>query len=115
MTGTVSWETLLWVIGSNATVLLVAWRILSWVGGQFKDRDLKIEAESARAKMVEKALEAALQELRVHLAERYATKDGMTTALSRIEESVKEVKDLMHQMLLSQSETGGRQPPRTRG
>ncbi|MBN9304135.1 MAG: hypothetical protein BGO82_17305 [Devosia sp. 67-54] len=103
MTGTVSWETLLWVIGSNGVVLVVAWRILDWIGKQLSDRDLKIEAESARAKMIEKGLEDALAEFRTHVAERYATKDGVSDGLGRVEASLRELKDLINQMLLNQA------------
>jgi len=101
MTGTVSWETLLWVIGSNGVVLVVAWRILTWVGGQFRDRDLKIEAESARASMVEKNLEDALSAFKITVAEKYATKDGVRDGMERLEQAIKEVKDLLHQMLIA--------------
>ena len=104
MTGTVSWETLLWVIGSNVTVLIVAWRILQWIGAQLKDRDLKIEAEHARAVLVEKNLEEALANFKVAVAEKYATKDGVRDGMERLEQAIKEVKDLLHQILIAEKQ-----------
>lgn len=102
MSGGVSWETLTWVIGSNAVILGIAWRVLSWVNGQFKDRDLRIEAALALARMTEEAAKKEVNDFKVHVAERYATKDGVGEGFKRVEKSVDEVKELLNKLLIEE-------------
>jgi hypothetical protein len=95
MTGT-------WVVGSNATVLLLAWRVLSWVNSQFKERDLRIEAAHALAKLTEEVVRKEFNDYKLHVAERYATKDGVNDGMARLEKGLSELKDLINQMLLEE-------------
>jgi ubiquinone biosynthesis protein UbiJ len=102
MTGNVSWETLLWVVGiigaAGATVagfLFAVWRI---VEGIRKDREeemadlgLKIEAVDARAKLATEMIARDFAEYQRHAGETFATKTGVSSAVERVENSVNSI------------------------
>lgn len=98
MTGDVTWDILIWLGGTGAAVLGLAWRILSWVLAQLKDRDEaiitakkdaeeKIEHLSASALQTEKHL----SEYKTHVAETYVTKSGMAEQTDRIMKAINDV------------------------
>lgn len=91
MTGGVTWEVLLWVISSNAVILVIAWRLLSWVNSQFRERDGRIDA-----------LKEALAHYKAKAAETFASKDGVNQGLQRVEKSIDEMKELVNQLLLEE-------------
>jgi hypothetical protein len=103
MTGAVTWEVLAWVIGIIAAAgitvagfLFWVWRILQAAKAEqakeLSERDLQIEAVHGRVGQVE----ANFNEFRVHAAENFATKDGMTHAIGRVEAAVERLTTLVH-------------------
>jgi hypothetical protein len=99
MSGTVSWEILFWVGGLMAGAGVVVagflfwvWRIVSAIDARFTARMAEIAlangAETARARLAEEHIAREHAELRQHVAETYATKDGVTTAIGRMEQAM---------------------------
>jgi len=73
MSGVVTWEVVSTVIGA----LMIAGALVSWVLGRFSARDRKIDA-----------LRESLNAHKLHAAETYATKSGLTESLNRVHDSV---------------------------
>lgn len=95
MTGAVSWEVLLWVVGLMiaaggvvAGFLIIVYRLVSGLRAEMGERDSAAQLEKERAKMVEEELRRDLSDYKVHAAERFATKDGVTAAVTRVEASI---------------------------
>ena len=103
MTGTVTWEVLLWVVGivggagaAVAAFLFWLWGIVKALRDDFdkelEGRDLKIEAVHAKVSLQD----AEFNEYKVHAAERFATKDGVTQAIDRMEAAVERLTTQVH-------------------
>lgn len=99
MTGTVTWEVLLWIVGivfsagvAVAGFLLWVWNIVKGLRAdwdtELADRDLKIEAVNERAKLIENDLRREVNEYKQHAGETFATKTGVTGAVERVESAV---------------------------
>lgn len=103
MTGAVEWSTLLWVVGLVVGVaggsLAIGWQVLGWVSAQFATRDqaideakrtmdLRVEAVDLRAKLEEGRLAKDLSDHKLHAAEVFATKSGLTEALNRVHDAL---------------------------
>ena len=89
MTGTVTWEVLIWVVGlivaagvGVATFLFWVWRIVSDLKKSFDDelqeRDTAAGLESERAKIVEAELRRELSEFQIRVAEHYHQRRSRT-------------------------------------
>ncbi len=103
MTGAVSWEVLIWVIGlifaagaAVAGFLFWVWRLVSSFNSQLDERDTAAQLEKERAKMVEEELRRDLNDYKVHVADKYATKDGVSAAVGRVEISVERIGTMVH-------------------
>lgn len=103
MTGAVSWEVLMWVVGLVvaagsvvAGFLFWVWRIVSGFNHALDERDTAAQLEKERAKMVEEELRRDLNDYKVQVADKYATKDGVTTAVGRVESSVERIGAMVH-------------------
>lgn len=122
MTGGVTWEALVWIIGIIvaaggvvAAFLILVWRLISTLRDEMgkSEQDLRTEftselnkrdsiledrastsqLETERAKMVEAELRKDLDAYKVHAAETYATKQGVTLAVERVENAVGQLSD----------------------
>lgn len=92
MTGTVEWSTLLWIVGLITGVavgtFLIMWRVLGWVNTELHKRDIQIAAVDARAKAEESVIAKSLADHKLHAAEVFATKSGLTEALNRVHDAL---------------------------
>lgn len=93
MTGTVTWEVLIWMAGTGSVALVTGWRIVSWVLSELgkrdaaidkleKDAGLMISAFDSRAKLAEDDLRRSLEAHKLYAAENFATKGGLTQAVN---------------------------------
>jgi predicted Holliday junction resolvase-like endonuclease len=107
VTGAVDWGQLIWVVSlilAAGTIvagfLIWVYRLVSALRAEIaekqaememalKERDSAAHLESQRAKLVEDELRRELADYKVHAAEHFATKDGVTAAVSRVEGSIK--------------------------
>ncbi len=96
---TLTLETLLALLGALIALAGFWWGIARWVLSEFAKRDLKIEAEHARAKMAEEEVRSNLQEHKLYAAEHFATKDGVTQALDRVEAAVERLTQQVHDVV----------------
>jgi hypothetical protein len=103
MTGAVSWEVLIWVVslifGAGAAVagfLFWVWRIVVGFNRALDERDTAAQLEKERAKLVEEDLRRELSDYKIHAAERFATKDGVTQAIGRMESAVERLTTQVH-------------------
>jgi len=55
---------------------------------EWKERDSAAQLEKERAKLVEADIRRELSDYQIHAAEKYATKDGVTAAVTRVEASI---------------------------
>jgi hypothetical protein len=65
------------------------WRLVSGFNKARADPDTVAQLEKERAKLVEQELRRDLSEYKIHAAEHYATKEGVTQAVGRVEVSIK--------------------------
>ncbi len=104
MSGTVTWETLIWIGGLLLTSLALWWRVTSWVLAEFKKRDdklaelereagVKIAATDARARVAEDELRRSIEAHKLYAAETFATEGGLTQAVNRVDDAVKRLTD----------------------
>lgn len=120
MSGAVSWEVLLWVVGVViaaggvvAGFLFWVWRLVEGIKrdasvavakleaefgeqiagltAQLRERDTTAQLEKERAKLVEDGLRKELSDFRQHVGETYATKEGVTSGIGRVESAVKDI------------------------
>lgn len=96
MTGAVTFEQLAWIIGiivaaGSAVAIFLGW-VYFLVQKLKHDAEIKIDATLARVMQ----LEAEHNDYRVHVAEKFATKDGVTQAISRMEAAVEKLTTLVH-------------------
>ena len=98
MTGLVDWGQLIWVVGlvlgaggAVAAFLFWVYRLVQGLRAEMGERDAAALLEKERAKLVEDDLRRELNEYKVHVAERFATKDGVTAAVSRVEGSIQNI------------------------
>jgi ubiquinone biosynthesis protein UbiJ len=76
--------------------LFWVWRLLSAFNAKLAERDTAAQLEKERAKIAEETLRRELNEYKVHAAEKYATKDGMTQAIGRMESAVERLTTQVH-------------------
>ena len=106
MTSTVTWEVLIWMAGTGSVALLTGWRIVSWVLTELGKRDAAIDklekdagllvgAVDSRAKLAEDELRRSLEAHKLYAAENFATEDGVTHAVNRVDDAVKRLTDRM--------------------
>ncbi len=106
MTGAVSWEVLSWVVGIAVAVAIGVSGFLLWVWGvvkglreefdaeltardaAIKDASLKAEAINARATLMEGELRKEIADYKQHAGETFATKEGVSVAVQRVEQAV---------------------------
>lgn len=98
MTGVVTFEALYWVIGLIVAAGGVVAGFLFWVyrlvqafNKALGERDTAAQLEKERAKLVEDELRRELNDYKVHVAEKFATKDGVTAAVNRVEGSIQNI------------------------
>lgn len=103
MTGAVTWEVLVWVVGvitiAGGTVagfLFWVWRLVSAFNAKLAERDTAAQLEKERAKLAEETLRREFNEYKIHAAEKYATKDGVTQAIGRMEAAVEKLTGQVH-------------------
>jgi hypothetical protein len=103
MTGAVSWEVLIWIVGLMlaaggivAGFLFWVWRIVAGFNTALDERDTAAQLEKERAKMVEEELRRDLNDYKVQVADKYATKDGVSSAVGRVESSVERIGSMVH-------------------
>lgn len=108
MTGVVTFEQLQWIIGliiaagcGVAGFLFWVYRIVVALRGEFnaqiRERDTAGQLERERAKLIESELAKELSEYKVLVAERYATKDGVTAAVGRMEQAIERLTSMVHE------------------
>ena len=106
MTGTVTWEVLIWMAGTGLFALVTGWRIVSWVLSELgkrdaaidkleKDAGLLIGAVDSRAKLAEDELRRSIEAHKLYAAENFATEGGLTQAVNRVDDAVKRLTDRM--------------------
>lgn len=110
MSGAVSWEVLLWVIGvmvaAGGTVagfLIWVWKLIGRFDKALADRDAAAGLEKERAKLVEDGLRRELNEYKVHAAETFATKEGVSAAVGRVESAVDRLTERIDRLLEAQA------------
>lgn len=98
MTGLVDWGQLIWVVGlvlsaggGVAAFLFWVYRLVQGLRSEMRERDSAAQLEKERAKMVEDELRRELNDYKVHVAEKFATKDGVTAAVNRVEGSIQSI------------------------
>jgi hypothetical protein len=117
MTGTVTWEVLIWMAGTGSVALLTGWRIVIWVLTELRKRDaaidklekeagLMIGASDSRAKLAEDELRRSLADHKLYAAENFATEGGLTQAVNRVDDAVKRLTDRMDRYF-EKGEKGG--------
>ena len=122
MTGSVSWEVLIWVAGLLVAAIVGAGGAVLFGVRLFATRDreisrveryaaLRAEAVEARAKLAEETMSRDFNAYKLHVAEQYATKDNMTQAMDRVSRELRDLKELLNQVLLRGSEP---HPPQRR-
>lgn len=122
MTGTVTWEVLIWIGGLLLASLLTWWRITSWVLTEFRKRDervnqlekevgIAIGAADARAKLAEDELRRSLADHKLYAAETFATEGGLTQAVNRVDDAVKRLTDRMDRYFEKPQTGRPRSPP----
>lgn len=91
MTGSVEWETLLWVIGTTVSVTAAAfviwWRIEGRVNSAKNEATFKADAAGAKADLVS----AQLAEHKLHVAETYVSKAGLRETMQPVLDSINSV------------------------
>jgi len=96
-----------WEIGLMLAAGAVVAGFLFWVyrlvagiraemDNRLRERDTAAQLEAARAKMVEEELRRDLSDYKVEVADKYATKDGVTAAVGRVEQSVERIGAMVH-------------------
>ena len=103
---TLTLETALSLIGTLVAIAVAAGSIVKWVIGQLRDRDLAIQAESARAKIAEDGLGIEIAEHKLYAAEHFATVGDLATALQDVKAAIERLGDRLDRALerLSQRE-----------
>lgn len=107
MTGVVTVEQLTWIIGviamaggAVAGFLIWVYRIVMALRGDFARQLAELDSvarlEMERAKLVEQQLRDELAAYRIHAAERFATKDGVTQAIGRMESAIEKLTTQVH-------------------
>lgn len=107
MTGVVTWESIGWVVGiislaggAVAGFLFWVWRLVDSfkreTAAALQERDTAAQLEKERAKLMESEIRDELNEYRVHVAEKFATKDGVTQAIGRMEAAVEKLTTQVH-------------------
>lgn len=98
MTGFVDWGQLIWVVGlvigaggGVAAFLFWVYRLVQGLRSEMSERDSAAQLEKERAKLVEDDLRRELNDYKVHVAEKFATKDGVTAAVNRVEGSIQNI------------------------
>jgi hypothetical protein len=110
MTGAVTWEVLIWVIGIVGTAAAAAAIVFGWAYSQLARRDaailklrddanLAIEAVEARSKMEAEGLARQFAAYQLHFAETFATKAGVTGAVERVETAVDRLGERIDRLL----------------
>lgn len=124
MSGTVTWEVLLWVVGIIGAAAAAAAIVFGWAYAQLERRDaalsklrddanLAIEAVEARSKIECESLARQFAAYQLHVAENFATKAGVTGAVDRVEVAVDRLSERIDRLLeLHASPPTG--PPRRR-
>ena len=118
MTGTVTWEVLIWMVGTGLFALVTGWRIVSWVLSELgkrdaaidkleKDAGLLIGAVDSRAKLAEDELRRSLEAHKLYAAENFATEGGLTQAVNRVDDAVKRLTDRMDRYFEKGEKGGG--------
>lgn len=104
MTGAVTYEQLTWIIGIIvvaggvvAGFLIWLWRLFKGFEDALSERDTAAQLEKERAKLVEEQLRQALADYKVQVAEKYATKEGVTQAVGRMETAIEKLSSLVHE------------------
>lgn len=108
MSGAVTIEQLQWLIGlmfaaggAVAAFLFWVWRLVVGLQSQFasqiKERDTAAQLETERAKLVEGELRKELHAYQISAAEKFATKDGMTQAIGRMEQAIERLTNLINE------------------
>ena len=117
MTGTVTWEVLIWMAGTGVFALVTGWRIVSWVLRELGERDAAIDqlekdaglligAVDSRAKLAEDELRRSIEAHKLYAAENFATEGGLTQAVNRVDDAVKRLTDRMDRYF-EKGEKGG--------
>ena len=98
MTGLVDWGQLIWIVGlmlgasgGVAAFLFWVYRLVSGLRVEMGERDSAAQLEKERAKLVEDELRREINDYKVHVAEQFATKDGVTAAVNRVEGSIQNI------------------------
>lgn len=108
MTGAVTYEQLYAILGlmgaaggAVAGFLFWVWRLVVGVrkdfAAQLRERDTAAQLETERAKMIEQVLRESLSAYQVQVAEKYATKEGVTVAVGRMESAIEKLSTLVHE------------------
>lgn len=110
MTGAVSWEVLIWVVAvifaagsAVAGFLFWVWRLMSGFNKALDERDAAAGLEKERAKLVEEDIRRELGDYKVHAAETFATKEGVSAAVGRVESAVDRLTGRIDRLLEAQA------------
>ena len=100
MTGAPTWDQLSWIIGLIITAGTIVTIFLGWVytivSGLRREFSTAAQLEKERAKLMEDELRRDLAEYKLHVAEKYATKDGVTAAVGRMEVAIEKLSAMVH-------------------
>lgn len=107
MTGVVTFEQLQWIIGIISVAGGIVAIFLFWVyrivvgirtefSRQLAERDTAGQLETSRAKVVEETLRREFNEYQIKVAEKYATKEGVTQAIDRMEGAIEKLTTMVH-------------------
>lgn len=110
MSGAVQWEVLTWVVGLMIAAGMCVAGFLFWVyrlvvgfNRALAERDASALLEKERAKLVEGQLREELHEFKIHASETFATKEGVTAAVGRVEQAVDRLTSRIDRLLEAQA------------
>lgn len=103
MHGVVTFDQLAWIVGlicvaggAVAGFVFWVWRLVDSMTQKIHERDKQLREELQDHKT---ELEREVQEYKVYVAQNYATKDGVSSAVARLEQSVERLTTLIHEGL----------------
>lgn len=119
MTGAATYEGLSFIVNlmlgagiAVAGVLLWVWKLVDGLKKAMAERDTAAQLEKERAKLVEETLRKELHEFKVHASETFATKEGVTAAVGRVEQAIERLTARIDRVLEAQAHQPQARPAR---
>lgn len=82
------------------TLLGFWWGLARWIMAEFRQRDLALQAECARAKVAEDDLRRALEAHKLYAAENFATAHELKGELGEVRKSIDKLTERLDKILM---------------